>query len=102
GTSEVLALLAGPVRGTRRPVRVGHGENQEFLLQMRQAMGQDVRRDARQRLDEVVEPSGTLEQRLNEQHRPAVAHPGHRRGKRRYRRVAHWLMVAAPPKTGPW
>src|SRR5207302_5613091 len=46
GTGEVLALLAESVGETRRPLRVGLGDNQEFLLQVLQALGQDVRRDA--------------------------------------------------------
>src|ERR1700730_14580160 len=62
GPGEVLALLAEAGGETRRPLRVGRGDGEELLLQRLETLGQDVRRDARQRLDEVVEPSGALEQ----------------------------------------
>ena len=96
GTGEVVALLAQPVGEARGPLGVRFGDDQELPLQVLEALREDVGGDAGQGLDQVVEAPGALQQGFDEQHRPPVAHPGHRRGQRRHGRFAHALIVIRP------
>jgi ATP-binding cassette, subfamily B, bacterial len=72
-----LVLRAG------RPVGVGPGHEQPIPFEPLEALGQDVRRDAGELVEQVVEPARPVEQGLHHQQRPPVTDPGQRLRERR-------------------
>ena len=70
------------VGGAGRPLGVRPGHEQAFAFQPLEPVGQDVRRDTGELIEQVVEPARPAEQRLHHQQSPPVAHPGQGLGQR--------------------
>ena len=70
------------VGGPGWPMGVGPGHQQSVALEPFEALGQDVRGDARDLAEKFVEPARAGQQRLHYEQRPPVADPGQRFGER--------------------
>src|SRR5919106_44155 len=81
-SGELAAARRELVREARGPPRVGPGDHDRLLLEVLEALGQDVRSDALDRVEDLVEAPGAGKQSLHEQERPAIADAGDGRGKR--------------------
>jgi hypothetical protein len=79
---EFLALGGELVGGAGRPLGVRPGYQQRFPFEPFEALGQDVRRDTGDLVQQLAEPARPGEQRLHHQQGPAVTHPGQRLGQR--------------------
>jgi protocatechuate 3,4-dioxygenase beta subunit len=66
----------------QRALRVRADHHEPLALQVLQPLGQDVGRDPRHLLQEILEAPGPGEQRLDQEQRPAVPHAGDRLGER--------------------
>ena len=84
------------VGGARRPLGVGPGYQQPVAFKPLEAVGQDVRGDARDLAEQVVEPARPGQQRLHHQQRPPVARlwPVLRRAVRSRARVQPWANLS--------
>ena len=79
---EFLALGGQLVGGAGRSLGVRPGHQQRFPFEPFEALGQDVRRDTGDLVEQLVEPARPAEQRLHHQQGPPVTHPGQRLGQR--------------------
>ena len=77
------------------PVAVGLGEHEALALEPPEPLGEHVRRDSWELLLKVTEAPWPVEERLDEQQRPAVAHAlqGCREGCGRWSLTAEILAV---------
>jgi len=74
-----FAALGGQlIGGARRAVGVGPGHQQPVPLEPLEPLGQDVRRDTRELVEQVVEPLRPGQEGLNHQQGPPIADPGQR------------------------
>jgi hypothetical protein len=80
---QVLAVGSQLVGGAGRSLGVRPRHQQPVPLQPPEPLGQDVRRDAGELAEQIVEPARPGEQRLHHQQGPPVADPGQRLGQRR-------------------
>ena len=63
----------------------GRRHEDPLALEAAEPVGQDVRGDARQRVAQLAEPARAIEQRVDDEQRPAIADPvegGFERGRR--------------------
>ena len=79
---ELLAGRAQLVDEPRRALGVRARDDQRVALELAQALGEHVGRDARDLLLQLAEPARAVEQRGDQQQRPAVADRGQRVGER--------------------
>ena len=79
---QFLALGRQLVGGAGRPLGVRPGHQQAVPFEPLESVGQDVRRDTGNLVEQLIEPARPGEQRLNHQQGPPVAHPRQRLGQR--------------------
>ena len=79
---EFGALGGQLVGGPGRALGVQPRDQQSVAFEPLEALGQDVRGDARNQAEQLVEPGRAGQQRLHHQQRPPVADPGQRLGER--------------------
>ena len=82
GIGQRWGIGSGIVLGAGRPLGVRPGYQQRFPFEPFEALGQDVRRDTGDLVEQLVEPARPGEQRLHHQQGPPVTHPGQRLGQR--------------------
>ena len=63
-----------------RPLRVGARDDQRLPLEVAEALAEDVRRDPRQQLLQLVEAARAVEERVDDEQRPTLADPLERPG----------------------
>ena len=79
------------VRHPRWPLGVRAAHHDRLPLEVTQALGEDVRRDAADVPDQLVEAAGAAEERVDHEQRPPVADALERPGERR---VVHDRILA--------
>jgi hypothetical protein len=73
---EFAALDGQLIRDAGRALGVGPGHQEPVLSQPLEPLGQDVRRDTRKLVEQIVEPLRPGQQGFHDQQRPPVADPG--------------------------
>lgn len=74
-TGQGAAVLCQPVLEARRPLAVGPGCQEAVALHPPEAVGEDVGRNARDRLGQFAEASGTIQEGPDDPQAPAVTQP---------------------------
>ena len=70
---QLAAFVGECVILARRPFLIGAADDDPLTLQAPKAVGEDVRGNARDGLGQVVEAARPVEQRLDDEERPAIA-----------------------------
>src|SRR5436190_7227170 len=75
GAGQVATVGRQRVLHSRRPLLVRPGVDDALAVEAAQAVGEDVRGDARYGGLQLTEPARAIEQRLDQEEAPAVPHP---------------------------